>query len=130
MLFLVDKFSFYLYSTPDKVPHFTEIRKRYGLQKNETAFMFAYIDNNPHKTFDEAYEELLYEKGIKVREKKIVEPIVKIKQVDEIENIEEVSEPIIEEIAEEDNTDKKFIKLGINKKFSLFEKIKNLFKKN
>lgn len=127
---IYDKFSFYLYSTPDKVQYFTEIRKKYGLQKNETAFMFAYIDNNPHKTFDEAYEELLFEKGIKVREKKIVETVVKITEKEETIKIEEQLEPIIENVDENNNISNSLIELGIVKKFNIFEKIKNIFKLN
>lgn len=103
---ILDRFSFYLYSTPDKVPYFNEIRKKFNLQKNDTAFMFAYIDDNPGTSFEEAYDELMYAKGLKKREKlsideplgnEIVEDIpleifennnnVKIKFIDKIKDV-------------------------------------------
>lgn len=126
---IYDKFSFYLYSTPDKVPYFSEIRKKFDLQKNETAFLFAYIDENPEKSFEEAYEELLYEKGIKVRENKN-DSDVKIIPENEMPQIEikEVSEVEIG-IKEDD-----IIDLSMSDEIGVLSKIKrvivNIFKKN
>jgi len=67
---IVDRFSFYLYSTPDKVPYFNEIRKRFNLKKNETAFIFATMDLDK-VSVEEAYERLLIHQGKRKAKKEI-----------------------------------------------------------
>lgn len=116
---IYDKFSFYLYSTPDKVPYFNEIRKKFNLQKNETAFMFAYIDENPNKTYDDAYEELLYEKGIKIREIKSEVEDVKIIEQDE----QTIADNHVENEADEIKLD-----FNVSQKFNLFNAVRDLIK--
>ena len=64
---IVNRFAFYLYSTPDKVPGFIEVMRRLNISKNETAYIFTLIDLNKNMTVEEAYEELLIEKGLKER---------------------------------------------------------------
>lgn len=96
---IVDRFSFYLYSTPDKVPMFNEVRKEYGLQKNETAFVFEYVDMNEGATFAEAYEELLINKGIKERDKtkkeKIDDVEIEEEEEDELNSLDGIVSKII-----------------------------------
>lgn len=102
---IVDRFSYYLYSTPDKLPaSFTETRKKYGLQKNETAFMFEYLDSNRGSTIEDAYEELLINKGIKVREKSVVKDLI----------LDELEEDEIVEDSEENEKSISFIKTFTN----------------
>ncbi|WP_418181418.1 TraC family protein (plasmid) [Aliarcobacter lanthieri] len=85
---IVNKFAFYLYSTPEKVPGFNELMKQLNLKKNETAFIFSLMDMNKGMTVEEAYEELLIDKGIKIREKEKVVNNTKIKNEIEDENNE------------------------------------------
>jgi hypothetical protein len=61
---ITDRFSFYLYSTPEKVPNFNEVMKKLDIKKNETAYIFSLVDTYKGMTIEKAYEILLIEKGI------------------------------------------------------------------
>lgn len=102
---IVDKFAFYLYCTPEKVPMFSEVRKQFGIQKNETAFIFEYMDMNENATVEDGYNELLISKGLKERE---------------VQKIQEIEEEIEEELIEEE----------IQKNKSFLGKIFSIFKKS
>ncbi|MEV9477574.1 TraC family protein [Aliarcobacter butzleri] len=108
---IVDRFSFYLYSTPDKVPGFNEVMKKLGIKKNEAAYIFSLVDMNKGMTIEEAYDELLIEQGIKIRENKV-------KLNENLLNNNEINE-----IEEEVNISDNFF-LNIKNKFI------NIFKKN
>ena len=61
---ITDRFSFYLYSTPEKVPNFNEVMKKLDIKKNETAYIFSLVDTYKGMTIEKAYEILLIEKGV------------------------------------------------------------------
>jgi hypothetical protein len=61
---ITDRFSFYLYSTPEKVPNFNEVMKKLDIKKNETGYIFSLVDTYKGMTIEKAYEILLIEKGI------------------------------------------------------------------
>ena len=105
---IVDRFSFYLYSTADKVPDLFEVMKKLNIKKNEASYMFAFIDNNPGSTIEEAYEELLIYQG---KKKRVVEEF----------NV--VDKSLNTEVA----IDNKEIN-DLNSNITIFEKIKQFFK--
>lgn len=101
---IVDRFSFYLYSTPEKVHGFNEVMKALNLKKNETAYIFSLVDSYKGMTIEKAHEILLIEKGLIETDK---------------DPFEEFKEKIIEEEANSINE---------VKKIGFLQKIKNFFK--
>ena len=82
-----NRFSFYLYSTPEKVPNFNEVMKKLDIKKNETAYIFSLVDTYKGMTIEKAYEILLIEKGAIETN---IDPFAEFNEIDEKEDSEEI----------------------------------------
>lgn len=100
---ITDRFSFYLYSTPEKVPHFNEVMKALNIKKNETAYIFSLVDLYKGMTIEKAYEILQIEKGIIQSDKNPLDEFITLENP-------------------EDETNE----VEVHKKLTFFQKIKNL----
>ena len=87
---IVDRFSFYLYSTPEKVQGFNEVMKALNLKKNETAYIFSLVDSYKGMTIEKAHEILLIKKGLIETDKDPFEEFKEKIREEETNNIDEV----------------------------------------
>ena len=101
---IVDRFSFYLYSTPEKVQGFNEVMKALNLKKNETSYIFSLVDTYKGMTIEKAYEILQIEKGL----------------------IETNKDPFEEFIEKEENIEEE--EYFEQRKIGILERLKNLFR--